>query len=72
LSITNKTVTVYHFHNYENGFTFNLAEELAKGPHIVKLADLFPRTFAAEVFAVASNRVLAFQAELGNLPKFSY
>jgi hypothetical protein len=62
--LTNKTVTIYHFHNYENGYTFNLEEELAKGPHMVKLKDLFPQTYAAEVFAFVNNRERALEEAL--------
>ncbi len=43
-------VHVYHFHNFENAVTFDLAEELKKGKRHIELPSLFPRTFAWEVF----------------------
>ena len=48
--LKNKTITLYHFHNFENGVTLDLREELAKGPHRIWLPDLFPKTYAFEVF----------------------
>jgi hypothetical protein len=39
---------LYHFHNYENVVTIDLAAELAKGRRVVDMASLFPRTIAAE------------------------
>lgn len=35
-------VHVFHFHDYANVVTFDLAEELAKGAHTYELASLFP------------------------------
>ncbi len=35
-------VYLYHFHNYSSVVIFNLAEELAKGYHASRLAELFP------------------------------
>lgn len=35
-------IHVYHFHDFANVVTFDLAEELAKGPHTYELASLFP------------------------------
>jgi hypothetical protein len=35
-------IHVFHFHDYANVVTFDLAEELAKGPHTYELASLFP------------------------------
>ena len=43
-------VFLYHFHNFENVVTIDLARELQKGKHVVRIASLFPRTFAAEQF----------------------
>ena len=37
-----RIVYLYHFHDFENVFTFQLDEELAKGFHTFTLADLFP------------------------------
>ena len=35
-------VHLYFFHDFDKGITFNLKEELSKGPHIFQLEDLFP------------------------------
>jgi hypothetical protein len=35
-------IHVYHFHDFANVVTFDLAAELAKGPHTYELASLFP------------------------------
>ena len=36
-------IYLYLFHDFENGIVLNLADELAKGPHMVSVASLFPR-----------------------------
>jgi hypothetical protein len=44
-------VTVYHFHNFEEAVTLNLAEELKKGTRSVELATLFQvQPHVAKVF----------------------
>jgi hypothetical protein len=35
-------IYLYLFHDYQNGTILNLADELAKGPHMVSVASLFP------------------------------
>lgn len=49
--LKNRVVYVYHFHNYENVVRIDLAEELKKGRHKCSLPSLFPKTYAATVFA---------------------
>jgi hypothetical protein len=44
-------VHVYHFNDYDNVVTFDLAQELAQGPHTVELSTLFPE----------NKRYLAFE-----------
>jgi hypothetical protein len=39
-------IYLYFFHDYQNGMVLNLAEELAKGPHMLDLAALFPENQA--------------------------
>jgi hypothetical protein len=46
-----RVMYLYHFHNYENVVEIDLAAELKKGKRTLDLPSLFPRTFAAEVFA---------------------
>ena len=41
-------IYLYLFHNYQNVTILNLADELAKGPHMVTLASLFPENQAFE------------------------
>jgi len=41
-------IYLYFFHDYRNVTILNLAEELAKGPHMVSLASLFPENQAYE------------------------
>jgi hypothetical protein len=44
-------VTIYHFHNFEEAVTLNMAEELKKGARTVELASLFQvQPHAAKVF----------------------
>jgi len=44
-------VTIYHFHNFEEAVTLNLAEELKKGARTVELASLFQvQPHVAKVF----------------------
>jgi len=44
-------VTIYHFHNFEEAVTLNLAEELKKGARWVELSSLFKvQPHAAKVF----------------------
>ncbi len=45
-----RTVTLYHFHDYQHSVEIDLAAELAKGAHNVKIADLFPESFAWEQY----------------------
>jgi penicillin V acylase-like amidase (Ntn superfamily) len=51
-----RVMYLYHFHNFENVVTIDLAAELKKGKRVSDLPSLFPRTFAAEVFAERSRR----------------
>ena len=46
-----RVMYLYHFHNFENVVTIDLAAELKKGKRSLDLPSLFPRTFAAETFA---------------------
>ncbi|MCU0918078.1 MAG: hypothetical protein MUC88_26480 [Planctomycetes bacterium] len=59
-----RTVHVYHFHNFENVVTFDLAEELKKGKHSFDLPALFPPTFAANDFAQKKIRELEQQQKV--------
>jgi len=43
-------VHLYHFHNFEEVVTIDLAAELAKGRHEVEIASLFPESFAFATF----------------------
>ncbi len=43
-------VYLYHFHNFEEVVVFDVAEELKKGEHIIRIPDLFPPTFAYRTF----------------------
>lgn len=36
-------IYLYLFHDFQNGVVLNLADELAKGPHMVSVASLFPK-----------------------------
>jgi len=59
-----RIVHVYHFHNFENVVTFDLAEELKKGQHSFDLPALFPTTFAANDFARKKIRELQQQQKV--------
>jgi hypothetical protein len=39
-------IYLYHFHNFQEVVVFDLRMELKKGEHVLKIADLFPETFA--------------------------
>ncbi len=49
--LNRRVMYLYHFHNFENVVTIDLPAELKKGRRTLDLPSLFPRTFAAEVFA---------------------
>jgi hypothetical protein len=48
-------IYLYHFHNFENEVVINLAEELAKGEHVVDVPSLFPDSNAAASYARLYN-----------------
>jgi hypothetical protein len=39
-------ITLYLFHDFQNGVVLNLADELAKGPHMASVASFFPKNQA--------------------------
>jgi hypothetical protein len=39
-------IYLYLFHDFQNGVVLNLADELAKGPHMASVASLFPKNQA--------------------------
>jgi hypothetical protein len=39
-------IYLYLFHDFQNGIVLNLADELAKGPHMVSIASFFPKNQA--------------------------
>jgi len=45
-------IYIYLFHDYRNVTTLNLAGELAKGPHMVSFASLFPENQAYEQWSL--------------------
>ncbi len=49
--LNQQVMYLYHFHNYENVIRIDLRERLKQGKQVYDLPSLFPRTFAAEVFA---------------------
>ncbi len=68
--LRNGTVHVYHYHNYEDVFSFRLADELAKGPHAWDLPELFRPTMAAGLLEDRESRSLPgklwrFAGEIG-------
>ncbi len=48
--LTNATIYLYHFHDFENAVVIHLDDELAKGRHEVELEALFPEKFAFKAF----------------------
>jgi len=48
-------IYLYHFHNFQAEVVINLAEELAKGEHVVDLPSLFPDSHAATSYADLYN-----------------
>lgn len=49
--LNQRVMYLYHFHNYENVVRIDLREKLKQGKQVYDLPALFPKTFAAEVFA---------------------
>jgi hypothetical protein len=49
-------IHLYQFHNFREEVVLNLADELAKGPHVVRLASLFPPNEALEQWAARRER----------------
>jgi hypothetical protein len=54
-----RTVYLYHFHNFEKAFIFQLDEELAKGFHEYTLADLLPENQEYLIWAQQKLNYLA-------------
>ena len=54
--LKNRTIYLYHFHNFTNVVKIDLEAELEKGARTVDLPSLFPSTYAAEVFAERQTR----------------
>jgi hypothetical protein len=52
-------VYLYHFHNFEEVVVFDLEQELAKGAHVLEIADLFPETFAYRAYREKRERAQA-------------
>ncbi len=48
--LNRRVMHLYHFHNYENAVTIDLAVELSKGAHTLDVPALFPISHAAESF----------------------
>ena len=46
-----KSVNLYFYHSYDIAVQFILAEELAKGDHVLKIPELFPKNVEFEVLA---------------------
>jgi uncharacterized protein (TIGR03435 family) len=49
--LQSRTMQLYYFHDFERAVTFDLAEELKKGRHVLDIPSLFPRNASAEAFA---------------------
>ncbi|MDW7692848.1 hypothetical protein R9C00_11055 [Flammeovirgaceae bacterium SG7u.111] len=47
----NRSVNLYFYHQYDSSVQFGLAEELAKGDHIINIPDLFPKNSEFERLA---------------------
>jgi len=48
--LVNGRIHLYHFHDFDNVVVLDVAEEIAKGPHTVEIASLFPRKYAFAAF----------------------
>lgn len=44
-------IHLYHFHDFQHESLINLTDELAKGPHMVKISSLFPKNDTFEQWA---------------------
>jgi hypothetical protein len=49
--LTTGTIHLYLFHDFEHEVVINLADELAKGPHVVEIRSLFPENRELELWA---------------------
>ena len=53
-----RVVHLYHYHDFAHEVVIDLARELRKGRHVVKLPSLFPRNFAYEAFLKEQGEAL--------------
>jgi hypothetical protein len=49
-------IHLYQYHDFEHEVVINLAAELAKGPHVVTIASLFPKNADREQWAAQQQR----------------
>jgi len=54
--LNRRVMYLYHFHNFEEVVTIDLAAELRKGAHTFEIQRLFPSSHAAETFFEARDR----------------
>lgn len=67
--LKNGIIYLYHFHNYENLVRINLAEALKKGAHQVKLADIFPQSYAESTYRKNYQKSLELTPENHQIEK---
>ena len=61
--LVNGKIHLYHFHDFDNVVVLDVAEEIAKGPHTVEIASLFPRKYAFAAFQRRVEEDLAARRE---------
>jgi hypothetical protein len=61
--LVNGRIHLYHFHDFENVVVLDVAEELAKGPHTLENASLFPKKHALAEFQRQIEADLAARRE---------
>lgn len=61
--LVNGKIHLYHFHDFDNVVVLDVAEEIAKGPHTVEIASLFPKKYAFAAFQRQVEEDLAARRE---------
>jgi len=61
--LDSRIVHVYSFHDFDDVIEVDLAEELAKGDHVVDLPSRFPRNPAREAFVAEQQRAMEQRRE---------
>jgi hypothetical protein len=61
--LVNGKIHLYHFHDFDSVVVLDVAVEIAKGPHTIELATLFPKKYAFDTFERQREEELSARRE---------